>query len=311
MGITKQPVCSIIITTYNGAKWIEKCIATCQQSNYPVHIIVVDNDSSDNTLDLLPEDIHVIKLNENVGFGRANNIGMMEALERFNSDYVFLINQDVYIKEDTVTELVKCHQENPEIGLLSPFHFGDNWVDYDYRFKLYLKWSKSHKIQAHREKGLFHTKFVNAAAWFIPKKTLLKIGGFDPIFFHQGEDDNFCQRLRYHNIPIFITEKAAIQHDRQDRKIRKTPPHLKVANRSKIVIYNPDMSAFLKFFHLVPLASMYVDNLRLSSHRSKEKLAHDYKEFKGILDYSQKARKLYDMEGIFLDQDYPPTFLRK
>ena len=311
MGKAKQAVCSIIIVTYNGAKWIEKCIATCQQSNFPVQIIVVDNDSNDNTLDLLPEDIHVIKLSKNVGFGRANNIGMMEALERFDSDYVFLLNQDAYLKEDTVTELVKCHQENPELGLISPFHYGDDWVNYDYRFKIYLRRSKSHKIQAHLDKGIYHSNFVNAAAWFIPRETLLKVGGFDPVFFHTGEDDNFCQRLRYHNIPIFMTEKASIQHDRQDRVIPKPPPHLKVANRAKIVIYSPAMNPFLKVIHLIPFTFFYFVNLIYPAYRSKEKLSKDYQELKGILSYRKKAKQLYKKEGIFLAQDYPPTFVKK
>lgn len=307
----KRQVCSIVITTYNGAKWIKKCIASCKASDYPVNIIVVDNDSTDNTLELLPEDIYLLKLSKNVGFGRANNIGMMEAFEVFNSDYIFLLNQDAYIKRNTITELVKCHQENPHIGLLSPFHFGDDWKAYDYRFKIYLKRSKSHKIKEHREKGIYHSKFVNAAAWFLTKEAVMKNGGFDPVFFHTGEDDNFCQRLRSRKIPIFITEKAAILHDRQDRKKQKTPPHLKVANRSKIIIYNPAANWLLKFFQLIPLAFFYIINLSLPAYRRKEKLKHDYNELKGMISYASKCKKLYKTDGVFLRQDYPPRFLKE
>ncbi|MGK0388347.1 MAG: GT2 family glycosyltransferase [Maribacter sp.] len=310
MDKNKQQVCSIIITTYNGVKWIEKCIASCKESDYPVNIIVVDNNSTDNTLELLPKDIHLIKLSTNVGFGRANNIGMMEAFQVFDAQYVFLLNQDAYIKKNTITELVKCHQENPHFGLISPFHFGEDWKEYDYRFKIYLQRSKSHKIKEHREKCIYHSKFVNAAAWFLTRETVLKNGGFDPIFFHTGEDDNFCQRLRKHKIPIFITEKAAILHDRQDRKKQKTPPHLKVANRSKIIIYNPDINGFLKITYLIPLAFFYLINLTLPAYRTKKKLKHDYNELKGIINYASRCKKLYQTDGVFLRQDYPPTFLK-
>lgn len=305
MKTSNKADCSIIITTYNGAKWIEECISTCQKSAYPVHIIVVDNNSSDNTLELLPDGIHVIKLSENLGFGRANNIGMMEAFERFDSKYVFLLNQDAYIKENTISELVKCHQENPTLGLISPLHFGEGWKEYDYRFKIYMRRSKSHTIKEHREKGIYYSKFVNAAAWFMPKKTVLKNGGFDPVFFHTGEDDNFCQRLRYHKIRIAITDKAEILHDRQDRVKPKTPPHLKVANRSKIIIFNPDMNGLGKFLHLIPLAFYYLVNLTLPAYRTKEKLAKDKEGFKAIVDYHKKSKKLYKTKGIFLRQDYP------
>ncbi len=296
----KQKDCSIIITTYNGAKWIGECISSCLKSEYPVHIIVVDNCSTDNTLDLLPKEVHLIRLKENLGFGRANNIGMAEAFERFDSKYVFLLNQDAYIKENTISELVKCHEENPSLGLVSPLHFGEGWKEYDYRFKIYMKRAK------YQGNGIHYSKFVNAAAWFMPKETVLKNGGFDPIFFHTGEDDNFCQRLRSHNLQIAITEKAQILHDRQDRIKPKTPPHLKVANRAKIIIFNPAENKLIKFFHLIPLAFFYLINLSLPQYRTKEKRRKDWTMFKTIIHYHKKSKQLYKMDGIFLKQDYPP-----
>ncbi|MGB1217324.1 MAG: glycosyltransferase family 2 protein, partial [Saprospiraceae bacterium] len=296
---TRKKDCSIIITTYNGAKWIKDCIASCLKSEYPVHIIVVDNNSTDNTLELLPEGVHLIKLSQNLGFGRANNIGMSEAFERFDSKYVFLLNQDAYIKGNTISELVKCHEQNPGLGLISPLHYGQGWLEYDYRFKIYMKRAKP------QENGIHHSKFVNAAAWFMPKETVLKNGGFDPIFFHTGEDDNFCQRLRSHKIQIGITKKTEILHDRQDRVKPKTPPHLKVANRAKIIIFNPDMNGIMKFFHLVPLAFFYLVNLTLPEYRTKKKRSKDRQEFKAILDYHKKSKQLYKTDGIFLKQDYP------
>lgn len=297
---------SIIITTYNGAKWIEECIASCQKSNYPARIIVVDNNSTDNTLDLLPNDVHLLTLSKNVGFGRANNIGMMEAIEKFGSDYVFLLNQDAYIKEDTIGELVECHQANPKLGLISPLHFDGQEQAFDYRFKIYMKRAQSSRISD----GLYASKFVNAAAWFMTKDAVLKNGGFDPVFFHTGEDDNFCQRLRYHKIPIAITESARIMHDRQDRKKAKTPPHLKVANRAKIIIFNPDANLLTKCIQLIPLAFYFLMNLTVPTYRKREKLQQDYQGFKDILSYNKSYKRNYNQDSIFLKQDYPPSFIK-
>jgi GT2 family glycosyltransferase len=49
-------------------------------------------------------------------------------------------------------------------------------------------------IFENKVKELYYFPFVNAAAWFIPKHTLNKVGGFDPIFFHYGKEENYCQR---------------------------------------------------------------------------------------------------------------------
>ena len=47
---------------------------------------------------------------------------------------------------------------------------------------------------------VYNTHYVNAAAWLLPRKTLEMIGGFDPIFFHYGEDDNYMNRVLYHGL---------------------------------------------------------------------------------------------------------------
>jgi GT2 family glycosyltransferase len=60
---------------------------------------------------------------------------------------------------------------------------------------------------------IYNLNFIHAAAWFLPLKTIEKIGGFDPLFFHYGEDNNYCQRVGFHNIKIGVTPKTKIYHD--------------------------------------------------------------------------------------------------
>ncbi|NNK80925.1 MAG: glycosyltransferase family 2 protein, partial [Flavobacteriales bacterium] len=68
-----------------------------------------------------------------------------------------------------------------------------------------------------RLKDVYTLPFVNAAAWFIPRQTLEKIGGFDPLFSHYGEDDNFCQRLRFHGVKLGLVTDCFVRHDRAER----------------------------------------------------------------------------------------------
>ena len=96
-----------IIVTYNGAPWIERCLHDLFESDLETEVIVVDNASSDNTLELLHsfENIHLVKNIENVGFGQANNVGIDLAMKQ-GADFIFLLNQDAYVFKNTISQLV-------------------------------------------------------------------------------------------------------------------------------------------------------------------------------------------------------------
>ena len=111
----------VIVVTYNGMEWYERCFSSFRSSTIPVTTVVVDNDSQDGSVDYIrrefPE-IVVIKSPENLGFGKANNIGIRYALDH-GADYVFLLNQDAWIDPDALERLVSIHKKHPEYGLLS------------------------------------------------------------------------------------------------------------------------------------------------------------------------------------------------
>ncbi|ESU20912.1 glycosyl transferase family protein [Flavobacterium cauense R2A-7] len=203
---------SVVIVTYNGVKWIEKCIKSLLQSNYPVDIVVVDNDSNDATLAVLEQfpQLHLITSDSNLGFGKANNIGIEYALKN-EADYVFLLNQDTWVFDNSIEELVKTAERNPEFGIVSPMHFSGDEVTLDENFKTYF----GKKTAELKEQNVVVVPFVNAAAWLVSRGCLEKVGGFEPLFGHYGEDRNYCNRVLFHNFKIAITEKSKICHDRQ------------------------------------------------------------------------------------------------
>lgn len=84
----------IIIVSYNGMPWLEKCLKSC--GKFPV--IIVDNSSTDETVSFVEDNFpNVILLRQalNLGFGQANNIGIRYALD-IGAENVFLLNQDVF-----------------------------------------------------------------------------------------------------------------------------------------------------------------------------------------------------------------------
>ena len=199
--------------------WIEGCLSSI---NGQAEVIMVDNNSKDETISFVKSnfpDVLVFPQKNNLGFGRANNFGISEAIKR-NASHVFLMNQDVYIEDNAITKLVEFNIKNTEYGILSPIHYNGKGTDLDFQFKKYLTTSHSFSNQFLEKKSkqeVVDVLYVNAAAWLISKKSLSIIGGFDPLFFHYGEDENYCQRARFHSIKIGVTNFAFIKHDRENR----------------------------------------------------------------------------------------------
>lgn len=218
----------IIVVTYNGIKWISKCL----ESAKPYPVIIVDNNSSDGTVEFIENSFSntvILKQNHNLGFGAANNIGIQYALNK-GAEYLFLLNQDAYINIDCIQKLISVHKNNEEIGLLSPIHLNGKGNALDRLFHIYLQ--RYHLINQilselllSKTSEFYELPFVNAAAWLIPKSTIKKVGLFDKMFFHYGEDRNYCQRIEFHKLRIVIVPTAIVRHDREERKNKNIPEY--------------------------------------------------------------------------------------
>jgi GT2 family glycosyltransferase len=202
---------SVVVVTYNGEIWIKKNIDSLLKSNYPIDIIVVDNASTDQSIALLKEykSIKLIQNKNNLGFGKANNIGINSAINN-GADAIFLLNQDTWIFENTITNLAEKLFENPELGIVSPMHYSADETNLDSSFGTYYnKFEEETDLNSIRI-----VPFVNAATWLVSKECFQKTGYFEPIFNHYGEDRNFCDRVRFHGFKIGIVKDATICHDR-------------------------------------------------------------------------------------------------
>jgi GT2 family glycosyltransferase len=209
--------------TYNGSKWVTPCFSSLRKSTVPLHTIVIDNGSKDDTLARIaaeyPE-VEAINTGQNLGFGKANNIGMELAYQR-GADYVFLLNQDAWIDPDAVEKLVDACQRHPDHGIISPMHLNGAGDGLDYGFSNYIGPNKCRGLYSDiflgRVKDVYDVGFVNAAAWMLTRACLERVGGFSPSFFHYGEDGNYTQRLQFHKLKLGVLPAARIYHDREQR----------------------------------------------------------------------------------------------
>lgn len=215
-----------------------------KESIYPSRIHVIDNGSTDGTIAFIREHYPGVVVTEsplNLGFGQANNIGMKKALDE-HADYVFLLNQDAFVEPDTIGALVDVHTANPSMGIISPLHLNGRGDAMDTNFLEYFlrgavrDWAEGVLLEKARP-VLVQTDFVNAAAWLITADCLRRTGGFDPIFFHYGEDDNYAQRVRYRDFGIGVYTQARIRHDRESRVEGMTLPQQMKKEWVRILIW--------------------------------------------------------------------------
>lgn len=202
-----------IIVTYNGRKWIEKCIKSVYSDS---SVIVVDNGSTDGTIEFIDNhfsDVILLKQETNLGFGRANNIGINYALKHA-ADAVFLLNQDAWANKHVINKLIEFAELNKSYGILSPLHFNGNGQELDKSFQLLASNELISDLATRNFRNfIYNVPFINAAAWLIPRHVIENVGGFDPGFFMYGEDVNYTQRVTFHGYGIGIIPSLSIYHD--------------------------------------------------------------------------------------------------
>lgn len=259
--IEKEKCVVVIIVAYNGMRWLPKCIETLYVCEGVLNVILVDNCSTDNTEAYIRNefpDICYLKTEANIGFGRANNLGIKYAIEQ-QADFIFLLNQDVYLKGDVIFNLIKKAESNKLYGILSPEQLDGTGQSYDHNFFSCVRKHQSNKDYSppstECSTKILEVDFVMAAMWLIPMPVIKIVGGFDPIFSHYGEDDDYVNRIHYHGFKLGICRGQVGLHDRQYR-VHTTEKDLHISYvRYLSILKNINQSATYSKFYAVCLGT--------------------------------------------------------
>ena len=222
---------SIIIVSWNVRKELTDCIASIN-NNSPAceyEIIVVDNASSDGSVELIQKEfpqIRIIANSSNLGFATANN----QALKIAAGDYILLLNPDTIVHKNSLDSLIKVLEENPDFGMCGPKLIDENAVLYHSIGYIPTFRSILHSKTFFRSLGVFrgHYKKLTApnfnydkqgdveqlsgAALMVRRPLMDKIGGMDEKFFLYYEDVDFCLRIRKAGLKIIYVPSATITH---------------------------------------------------------------------------------------------------
>lgn len=240
----------VIIVTYNAMRWIDKCLTSLLKSSIPVDCIIIDNKSSDYTVETIKRNYSfckIIESKDNLGFGKANNIGLQYAVDN-DYDFVYLLNQDAWIFPDTISVLIRTYQSHREYGILSPLQMNATCSKLDKNFQICCPMDLISDSICGCLKDVYPTTFVMAAHWLIPRQSLLSIGGFSPSFPHYGEDNNYVHRIIYKQYKIGIVPKAKAVHDREFRIDSKSLMMRKGYMHSISIISDPNKKPYKNLF---------------------------------------------------------------
>lgn len=239
-------------------QWAERCFSSLKNSTVRPDVFVVDNGSTDGTQAFIKEhypEVIFHQSEENLGFGKANNWGLQYALDQ-NYDYVYLLNQDAWVMDDTFERLIDISKKYPEYGILSPFQMNADMKHIDRNFVAnVLAWQSNFEILCdiynRKIKDVYPVTNVMAAHWFMTRECILNVGGFSPSFPHYGEDDNYIDRANYKGFLIGVTPALRVVHDRGWREdTAKKKIHI-IYTSSIRVLSNPLMDrrmAMVKVF---------------------------------------------------------------
>lgn len=290
----------VVIVTFNPMKWIDECFDSLLASKTPCDIYVVDNGSTDGAQEYIKKKYPNVIFHQsttNLGFGRANNLGLQYAINN-DYDYVYLLNQDAWVMPDTFEKMIALQRANPDYGILSPIQMQADMEHVDRNFIINLKSQNLSVIEnlilASREE-ILEVEMTMAAHWLISRKCIEKIGGFSPAFPHYSEDNNYADRATYHGFKNGIVFTAFAVHDRAYRK-----------TTNKQMIYTTYIDTIMNLSYIYkkvkhPLIHFYFHSFKnIFLYRSLMPLRYLFRltcDLKDIMKYKEISKK----SGAFLD----------
>lgn len=254
---------SVIIVSYNTRDLLKDCLVSLKKADQPegeLEIIVVDNNSPDDSVDMVRKEFPDVKLianQDNKGFAAANNQGVKIA----SGEYLLFLNSDTVVHQDSLTKPLNYLEENPQAGALTvKLKLADGSLDPDNHRGFPNPWTSlthftyldrlfpqskllNQYYQSYKDFDQTHSIQVAAGSYLMmPQKLFVDIGGWDEDYFFYGEDIDLCYRIHqagkdivYYPHTTVLHYKGASSGLRKESKQIARPPkatRVKVAKSS-------------------------------------------------------------------------------
>ena len=253
------PRVSAIVVSYNTRDDLLRCLeALGAQAGVPLETIVVDNASTDGTVDAVRArfpDVHLLANAANLGFSRANNLG----LGRARGSFVLVLNSDCEVRPGAVAALCAILEARPEVAIVGPRTVGTDGapqVSFGPSLTPLAEWRQGRLVRGvkagdadalRRARALADHEqepdWVSASCFLARRAVLEAIGGFDESFFLYEEDVDLCVRVRQAGGRILYTPRAEVVHH-LGRSMERAPERARLEyHRSHLRFYAKHNSA--------------------------------------------------------------------
>jgi len=293
MEIMRKPEVCIIILTYNtisklGPSFLSEVLRSLFNQTYEnLRLTIVDNASSDNTVEFVTEHIkrhkpkyrcRVIRLDRNYGWSGGNNRGAILCID---SDFLFFMNDDTILDESCIYRLLNILMRNKELGAVQPLIVNrDGSINCGFEAGLagFMEMVSSLKGR------LFRVFYTQGAAFLTKAKHFFEVGMFDEDLFLTHDDFDYCYRLRLAGYDVACVSEARAYHYGGATLGSENPIlwYYVVRNNLWVLAKNTE-AKYLLFKLILALAETFVSWFWYALYRLKD-LRRAANVIKGVLD---------------------------
>ncbi len=215
---------SIIIVNWNTRELLAKSLASVYSTTvgFDYEVFVVDNASTDGSLEMVREkfpQVRLIENQENLGFAKANN----QAIHQSQGQFLLLLNSDATLQKDAVAQLFQIAQAYPEAGILGPgLKFPDGSPQRSFgplptlRSEVFSLIGFDKRSEAKHtvkpEADIIDAGYVDGACQLIRRSMIEQVGAFDESFFFFSEEIDLCQRAHLAGWRVMHVPGAEVIH---------------------------------------------------------------------------------------------------
>ncbi|QPC80878.1 glycosyltransferase family 2 protein [Phototrophicus methaneseepsis] len=226
---------SIIIVSWNVKDLLAQCLNSIEQSGIlaqdaqpSAEIIIVDSGSTDGTVEMVQQSYPQVQLlaqSENIGFTRANNIGLQAA----KGHYLLLLNPDTEVIDHALQEIIAYMDTNPQVGIVGPHTLNSDGTTQSTRRRFptrMLAFFESTWLQPYTPKsmlnhyyvvdqddtGTFDVDWVQGSAMMVRREVYEQTGGLDEGYTMYSEEMDWCHRAKDAGWRVVYLGTAQIIH---------------------------------------------------------------------------------------------------
>ncbi|KRB57722.1 glycosyltransferase family 2 protein [Flavobacterium sp. Root186] len=312
---------SVVILNYNVCYFLEQCVLSVQEAiaGLDAEIIVVDNNSSDDSCLMMktrfPE-VKLIQNQENFGFPKGNNIGVEQA----GGKYICILNPDTVVAEDTFTKILAFAEEKQDLGIIgcklidgtgdflpeSKRGIPTPWVAFTKIFGLYKvfpKWNLFNQYYAQHlsENQTGKVEILVGAFMFLAKDLYQKLNGFDENCFMYADDIDLSYRALLLTKSNYYFHETTVLHYKGESTV-KDELYMKRFQDAMNFFYQKHFKKSWFFSFFIQVGTWFFSFVKMFQGKTKTKpLPESYILYSENENLSEKLASILENKVSFLD----------